>query len=394
MTIPKKTLLSFLFSVFLFSCIFLIAYPGFFNVIENRFYKPSVTAAVIRETARDAEIIDDFLSSLQKRFSSLLRENSIRRSFLAENNSADIFERSRIFGSLMETIPGLNSICFVDLNGVDIHYSVFHSDDGIEDLPFNEIYVPAHEQYKLNYHKERNELIFSFSFYDSTDYRVGIALFAISVNEIFDALAAAGKIGYNDKLIFCSSGTGSSLAGIIKAYPGISEKNITSEAVLVWAGKYQSIVSVRMTGIPLVLVTVPSEYNFWFSRIVREDMLLLPDILSIITLISIFLTIFLIVFFVFNIIQNRTEKNKPDAAGKKPMDLEELESITDKDSIEKNVLPSGSILVPLDETNDMIYEQNGVPYIKNDVLENKENTDEKLNDDFMELIDSVTDKQN
>lgn len=400
MTVPKKIILSFLLSVFFFASVLAIAYSGFSKIIESRFYNPSVISAVIRETSGDIAVIDDYLSALQLRFASILHENPVfqHKAAGSEPNN-DALERSRLFGLLMESVPCLNSVRFADSDGV-IHFSTYPPDvideggplvyrnyrEDSSAIPLDALLVPVGEQFRLVFHREGDALIFSFPFADSEDRRIGAALFSVSLGEAVYSLAAAGRMGYNDKLIICPSNYSGGLAGIVKGYPGIPEADIAAEALSAWSGSYQSIVPIPRAGVSLALVSVFSDYGFRYARIVKEDIFTFPKQLSIIMLVSIFFTIFLIVFFAFNLRQ----KPAGSSGRARPLDanaesLEELESVDAAES--KAAAPCEPIVVALDEFRGMIYEQNGIPYVNSDAL--SRNAGGKLNNDFAELIDSV-----
>ena len=433
MTVPKKVVISLLLSVFLFSFILAFAYIGFFDFIESRFYNPSVTAALIRETGWEAEIAGDFLSSLQKCFLSLLDESSVRRSFLPAQYNADMYERSKIFGALTESVSGLNSVRFIDSGGTKILYSTYppdiitpdvfsavyrnYSDDPFA-LPFDKVDAPSDassdKQYKLIFH--RDELIFSFPFFDDSDTRMGVALFAVSSGELIDALIATGRPGFNEKLIFYSDGSGC-LAGVIRGGFGISEKDILNTAAAVSSAVAESRRQgiIPFAGAPFALVLASSEHGFCFGRIVKEDLLNFPQPLKAITLVSIFLTIFLIVFFIFNLWPGSDASVGADAGKTQAsvivkntgamtpvenhghLDLEELENVEEeKDYREIDVnwveIESPFSTLLSDTSGEVIYEQNGIPYINNETAGLKKNIGEKLNDDFEKLVDSVISK--
>ena len=364
MTVLKKAILSFFLSVFLFSCIFAIAFNSFFDIIENRFFNPSVRAVVVRETVKDVGIIDGFISTLQNRFLAILQDSDVLHGFLSGLNNADTME-------LTESIPGLNSVRFIDSN------------DALANFSFNEIYIPVHEQFKLIFHEENDELIFSFPFVDNSNSHLGFVLFSVSARVFIDVLASAARMSYADKLIFCPAVSGGGITGIIKAYPGMPEKEILAEASKAWSGRFQSISSFASSGDSFVFVSVVSDYGFFFSRIVKEDILIFPKQLSAITLVSIFLTLFLIVFFIFNLKQFNGKKTQSNEKKIRSAENEEIPCLEELEKIDEP---------EISESSGIIYEQNGIPYINNSAFDHSKNKNVKLNDDFAELIDSISEK--
>jgi len=71
--------------------------------VQTRFYNPSVLNSFLKENATDAELVEDHILELQKNFGSTLSEEAVLRSFLYNQRPEDIFERSRIYGILLET---------------------------------------------------------------------------------------------------------------------------------------------------------------------------------------------------------------------------------------------------------------------------------------------------
>ncbi len=128
MTISQKASLSLLISIFFFAIFTVVSFLGLFDLVETRFYNPSITKNVSRELEQDTRVIQDFIAELDDRFSAALENEAVKRSVLPNQSAEDIFERSRIFGTLMESLGGLQSIRFIDAAGRRIHYSTLPSD--------------------------------------------------------------------------------------------------------------------------------------------------------------------------------------------------------------------------------------------------------------------------
>ena len=128
MTVSQKAALSLLISVVLAAVFSVLAFTGLFDLIETRFYNPSRINQINNEVEKDAEIIQLFLDELFVNFKASLQEDAVKRSFLPNQAAQDIFERTRIFGMLMESHNGLQSVRFVDAGGLRIHFSTDSAD--------------------------------------------------------------------------------------------------------------------------------------------------------------------------------------------------------------------------------------------------------------------------
>ncbi|MDR1654762.1 MAG: hypothetical protein LBR96_02095, partial [Treponema sp.] len=123
MTATQKAALSLLISVFLFAGFTVLAFSGLFDLVETRFYNPSIVRSLSNEVEKDAETVDSFFGSLTGHFAATLSEPAVQRSFLPNQSGQDILERSRVYGVLMEELGGLQSVRFVDSGGIRIHFS-------------------------------------------------------------------------------------------------------------------------------------------------------------------------------------------------------------------------------------------------------------------------------
>ncbi|MDR2158682.1 MAG: hypothetical protein LBP23_01300, partial [Treponema sp.] len=212
-TVSQKAALSLLISVFLFAGFAVLAFTGLFDLVEARFYNPSVMKSLSREIEEDTGAIQNFFAELESRFSEALREEAVRRSFLPNQSAEDIFERSRRFGVLMETLGGLQSVRFVDEGGLRIHYSTRPQDilnqdrlsvayrnyDSIPDtLPYDQVAVQALGSVKYTLDGIGDRIILSFPFYDSFEVYRGTALFSLSGRAIAERLVSTGRIKVGD----------------------------------------------------------------------------------------------------------------------------------------------------------------------------------------------------
>ena len=497
MTITHKTVFSLLISAFLFAGIAVLAYTGIFNFIESRFYSPAVTGTLVRETARDAEIINTLLAELQNRFSSSLHDPAVRDSFLPSQDTDSIYKRYMIFGRLLESVPQLYSVRFVDSAGKQIHFSTYSPDIVQSDsfsivyrdydadpasLPFDEVRV--RENNRLTLDKAKNQIIFSFPLHDSDEIYRGTALFTVSVRILTEALVVAGRMGADENLSVCTGPP-----GLVSGLHGVYGDEILAGISSIWDGSYRSIVPIVSAGVTLVLVSARIDQGIYYGRIVDEAVIIFSPQIKIMVLVSVFLTIFLIIFFFFNFSPLPDTAEALPSSGKKPQqtdadsvpdsmggvhrdfgspppnlqvqlqdgvvdELEELEPIEESGEAAgewfKTVSPFSSIPSQPDDENEsaendfaeleelftlnssgvekypagavsmisryfaffpdnpellpeagsqstknsaeIIFEQNGIHYINNDAFIDNQNTEEKPDNDFMKLIESVVDK--
>ena len=320
MTVAQKAVLSFALSALLVGGIAALAYTGVLDLIEEHFYNPSVSEALIREASRDARLLGEYLSGLQDRFSLLLSIQAVRRSFLPGQNAQDVYERSRLFGELLESVPSLHSVRFIDSAGSRIHFSthpadVAHSDlfsitykgynEDPTNLPFNE--VLTHDRERLILDNARGRIIFSFPFHDSDAYR-GVALFTISTRALSEVFAVAGKKGVGENMVLVADP-----GGFIDVVPGISSEAILPGVTAIWAAGYRSIVPFVTSTSTLALVSVPMDQGLYFGRVVNEAALHFPQPAKNLVVTMIFLTLFLIIFFLLNFKQGSQVETRDDS---------------------------------------------------------------------------------
>ena len=351
MTVSQKAVFSFVLSALIVGGITALAHTGIFNLIENQFYNPAVSEALVRETAKDAEMLSGAISGLQTRFSSLLFAPEVHRIFLSGRDPADINELSELFGALHESVPALHSVRFIDPSGERIHFSThpadivhsnsssvvyrnYHDDPG--SLPFGDVYVPPHEQAGLTLDKAADRMIFSFPLHDQGGNHRGTALFAVSARLLNETLAAAGRIGIGENISLSADSSGF-VYGISEA----AGDEIHSGVCAVWADGYRSVIPINASGNMYTLVSARMAQGHYYGRIYSEDVLTFPQQIKSLVLVTTFLTLFLMIFFLFNFYhiapltvktagENRLDLGESKAAGyHEYARLEELEAAED-----------------------------------------------------------------
>ena len=185
--ILKKIILSLLISAFFTICIAVLAYSGIFGFWGSPYSQ----------------------SKLQNDFYSTLSSSSVKNSFNTIQTAEHIYERSKIYGTLHNSFPGLLSVRFVESNGINIHYSTYppdiiHSDsssvsyrnytDDSANMPYEEIFASENETVKITHDKSTGNLIFSFPFFCPLNIYRGNAIFTVSSSTMASALSFEMKV--------------------------------------------------------------------------------------------------------------------------------------------------------------------------------------------------------
>jgi hypothetical protein len=323
-TVSQKAALSLLISVVLVAGFSILAFTGFFNLVETRFYNPSITGSLRRDLERDAESIQNFLDELEERFSAALENEAVIRSFLPNQTAQDIFERTRLFGILLESQKGLQSVRFVDTGGGRLHFSTDPADiltqnnetityknyeETIPYVPFNELAVPSGGNAKITLDEQNDRIVFSFPFYDSMEVYRGTVLYSLSIRAVSERLIIEGRIKIGEDLSLVSVPP-----GMVSALPVSGRNTILPIISSVWHEGLLDLTALDSQSSPsaLALISTKTEKGLFIGRVVDEALFAFPDAMKVILLVAIFLTIFLSIFLGFNlrpdtltVIQNR-----------------------------------------------------------------------------------------
>ncbi|MDR0553856.1 MAG: hypothetical protein LBG76_03530 [Treponema sp.] len=313
MTIPHKAALSLFISVFLFSGFAVMAYRGFFDLIESRFYNPSITKALTGEINLDTGAVEDYFSELEGRFAATLEEDAVQRSFLPYQNAEDIFERSKLYGLLLENISGLQSIRFIDAGGRRIHYSTLESDILRQDtasvayrnyedgaIPFENLAVSSQGAPKITIDQANDRIIFSFPFHDSQDVYRGTVLFTLSVYGLTERLAGEARISVGETVSLVAEP-----AGIVTRLPAIGQDTLISLIISIWNGGTQGLTALELAdSTSSVLVSSKTAQGIFTGRFVQESLLNFSASMRLLLLAACFFTLYLLVFLLLNLRQD------------------------------------------------------------------------------------------
>jgi hypothetical protein len=311
-----KPVLVLVISVLLFAGIAFLLDNELLDFVRTHFYNPSIVKTVTNETQTDAEIVQTHIMELQEKFASTLNEPSVRSSFLYNQSNADIFERSRIFGLLLETVSGLQSVQFIDSNGIRIHFSTSGRDmvnrtsdstsyrNYTEDsraMPFDIVSVGAGDSPKFTMDDSHDRIIFSFPFFDSMDIYRGTALFNLSVRAIAEGLIAGGRLKPTDDVSVIRIPP-----GVVFGSPDSSKDVILDQISTAWTSNLHGHITLDAedSGVKYALISVKTEKNLFFGRLINDSVFAIPSSMKNIFLIAMFITFYLTLYFLINIKPN------------------------------------------------------------------------------------------
>jgi hypothetical protein len=320
----KKPALVLIISVFLFAgIVFLLDFEPI-DYVRTHFYNPSFVNSIVKENERDAEIVQSRILELQDRFASTLNEPAVQSSFLYNQTAADIYERSKVFGILVESISGLQSVQFVDSNGIRIHYSTSARDlisqssnsasyrnytDDSRALPYDIVSAGANENPKYTMDDSHDRIIFSFPFFDSMNVYRGTALFTVSVRALAERLIAAGSLKPNDDVSVIRMPR-----GVVFGSPDTSKSVILDKISSAWNEGLKKYVTLGAedSGNRYALISTKTGNELFFGRLVDDSIFSIPDSMKFTLRLSMFLTLFLTLYFIINfkphpvtLVQNR-----------------------------------------------------------------------------------------
>jgi hypothetical protein len=325
MNAPQKIIVSLLISALIFAAVAVAAFTGLFDLVETRFYNPRILRGLNREVLQDAGLIGGLLDELRSRFALVMQEDSVRRSFLPDKAEEDVFERGRIFRALLNSLPGLRSVRFVDAGGGRIHFSTLEEDvfrqDGsflvyrsYQDCPgvlsYADVETAEGGGPRLIFDGPGERLIFSYPFTDTLDVYRGSALFTFSARAVAERMVQEGRIQVGEDVSVVSSP-----GGFLLGLPGLGKEGLKNQAAVVWE-KGDLALSVLDGEGPESLILVSAGYGdserraggletVFVGRLVQESIFVFPPLMRFVLLASLFLTVFLLVFLLFNLRQDR-----------------------------------------------------------------------------------------
>jgi hypothetical protein len=329
MNVSRKIIFSLLISALIFAVLAAAAFTGFFDLVETRFYNPRMLKSLNREVLQDAGVVGALLDELRSRFTIVMKEEAVRRSFLPDKLEEDTLERGRIFSALLNSLPTLRSVRFVDAGGSRIHFStlaedVFRQDgsspvyrsyrDCPDVLSYADVEAAEGEDPRLIFDGPGERLIFSYPFTDTLDVYRGSALFTFSVRVVAERMVQEGRIQVGEDVSVVSFP-----GGFLLGLPALDKEILKNQAALAWEkGNPGFFVLDGENPESLILVSAayrardlegraggPGPETVFVGRLVRESIFAFPPPMKFVLLVSLFLTVFLLVFLLFNLRQDR-----------------------------------------------------------------------------------------
>jgi hypothetical protein len=288
--------MSLLISVLFASVAAILAYMGLFDLVEARFYRPSIIREARETVEGEAGTLQGLLGELQGRFSATLENEAVRRSFLPNQTREDILERSRIYGELMTNLRGLQSVRFIDSGAVRIHFSTdsrdvlrlgegqiayrnYHESPGF--IPFERVEAPDRGGPKLTADDRENRFLFSFPFYDSYGAYRGTALFSLSALTLTERLVSEGWIPLGEEVSLLSEP-----AGVLIGLPRGGRGALMAAVASIWkeGAPELAVLEASVSDAALVLVSAQTEGGVYLGRLMDEGLFILPEALKIMLL--------------------------------------------------------------------------------------------------------------
>ncbi|MDR0320644.1 MAG: hypothetical protein LBI28_04005 [Treponema sp.] len=357
-----KPLVALGITILIFAGFFILVDTELLDLVQTRFYNPSVVNTYVKENSIDAEIIQNCIFELQDKFAETLTESAVRSSFLYNQSAGDIYERSRIYGILSETIVGLQSIQFVDTNGLRIHYSTSARDIMSQDvsstayrnynedplaLPYDMVSVADGDSAKFFMDEQNDRIIYSYPFKDSMDVYRGTALFTVSAKALLERLAEHGRLKISDNVSLVNNPV-----GILLGSPETSKSAIIKNVSEVWNEGVQGRITLdaKDSGVVFSLISLKTERGIYFGRLINDVLFSISTPMKLILNISIFFTFYLTLFFVINakpnpvtVVRNRMRRLR--------------ESLFDQLYVNKSAEERVSWILELEQRRDGIHSQ-------------------------------------
>gem|GEM_PF-1073975 len=286
------------------------------DFVQTRFYNPAVVKSYVNENTVDAKLVQDYIIELQDKFAETLMEQAVRNSFMYNQSPEDIYERSRIFGILLESISGLQSVQFVDRNGIRIHFSTSardiinqnrdltayrNYDEDPLSVPYETISVEESGSPKYTMDENGERIIFSFPFNDSMDVYRGTAIFNMSIRALSERLVFEGRLKVSDDVSVIEDPP-----GILLAVPETSRAEIHQRAAEIWREDIQGRVTLDSedSGMEYSLISTKTSQGIYLGRLINDYLFSISEQMKLILELTIFVTFFLTLFFLFNLKPN------------------------------------------------------------------------------------------
>ncbi len=328
-TAPKVAL-SLLLSILLFAGLVVAAYAGLFNVLETRFYQPSIVKTMETQLSAVGDALSAWHEANAKRFQSFVSDEAVKRSLLPNQSAQDIFDRANLAGALMAEMPGVTGVRIIDSGDTApageadsgkrrIHFSTFKEDilkkedfriiyeyygRTAGDIPAAELTVPSGEPSRVITDAENDRFLYCFPFYDAYSTLRGTAVFYVSARSAIQNLVSLNLIRLSDNLTLVSS-PDRIVSGSVSGLPRLGTALLTGAILDRWGRKDLAvgrIVEGENSGWVL-LSRDAGKYGF-IGQVVEESVFTFSRAVRILFLAIGFFTLFLVIFLLFNLRQD------------------------------------------------------------------------------------------
>jgi len=317
MTVGQKASLSLLIAVVIFAACAVAAFSGLFDVIETEIRNPILTKGIETSLAKVTEAEGRYHETALERFSAVLRQDPVRRSFLPNISAQDAFDRANILGKLQEETAGLAGLRLIDANGKRIHYSSFPGDilkktetqvvyrnyGSPGDDPYESLAENEASKGRVRITPARSRFVYSLPFTDSYGMYRGTAVFEVSIDGFVSSLIKEGLAPVGETVIAAGD------RGLILKAPSAIREALTAKVLEVWSsGLGEAPVSIAMpsgSGESYLLFSRAVRTGGFVGYVIPDSYFKLPWAMKAVLLGSLFITIYLIAFLLLNIRQDR-----------------------------------------------------------------------------------------
>jgi len=318
----QKAIFSLIITVLLFIVFVFFAFTGLFDLIEMRFYNPSITTHMVSENNRSAMVIEGFFSAIQNQLSEVLKTDVVRRGLMPEQDYEDYSALNKTFSLIKYSFDGVQWVRLIDSGGSKLHFSTyspdiinytyqvpFYSNYNEPDLPYDLIAVENGGVPKYTLDGKSGQILFSFPLYDSFDVYCGTALFSLSMDSILDKLFSEGRMVPGKAIILIQDPPGMVFGSLA---PG--EKQMQNQIASAWGtgGLKTARLSSSDSDANFILISTKTSQGLFIGSLIKEEAYLFPWNVKVILLACFFLTMYLTIFLLFSlkqepvaIIQNR-----------------------------------------------------------------------------------------
>ena len=328
-TVPKIAL-SLLISILLFSLLAVAAYAGLFNILETRFYQPTVIKSMEDQLGSVSDAIEVWHRQNTATFTSFINSGAVKRSVLPNQSSQDIFDRSNLAGALMADMPGLTGIRIIDSGDTAgttagdtgrrrIHFSTFQDDIlkkedfqisynnygvNADDIPFSYLSLADKAGPRVITDSAKDRFLYCFPFYDSYETWRGTAIFYVSARSASQYLVGQKLLRISDEIVLLTDADYKT-SGIITGMPQTGREILGQSILARWLqGDFTTdrIVSTDSSG--WVLLSKKTGTYGFTGQLAQESLFSFPPSVKILFLAVSFLTLYLVIFLFFNLKQD------------------------------------------------------------------------------------------